>query len=972
MREIEGIDHTGADTFSISEQGIADTGRGMEELLSALPEVIAGKGRVALVEGAAGMGRSTLLDRLAEVGRGQGMTVLRAQCGPHERDFTFGLTRQLFRAVSPETRVRAAPSAGWMFGVFEGLFEQVALLARQSPFLMVVDDFHHADRESAQWVDFLARRINEVPVFLALASDPCVPSTHGGLETELALRPGSRAVALEPLTVPMVEQRVRTVLGRTADAVFVQECHAMSGGNPKLLSLLLREFARQAIAPVAERLPRATEAASPLLLDTLLTWLERYGEEVGAVARVFALLGEDDTPGLLQQLTGLSDRAVLSALTVLERIGLVRHDGRRGFVHVLGRQAVVSDLSPAERSAVLGRAALALHARQAPHDRVARLIVAAGHGEGDGAGDGTGGGGGGRGEAWQVDVLRSAASAASASGALETAVGYLRHAVAIAGSEAQRAELLVEVGVLEASVDIPSSVRHLDAARGLIDDPERRLRCLPLLAQGLFQCGLAEAAVELLDELAAELPPGETDALYRITGQRAMSMLAVGIGEGGSTPWTAGGRGPCAGGASATGGGPAGGVGPCGRPLELVSGETPGERVFLAALGLRTSMELGGADKAARLAVRALRHLDAEHEPAWAAALAVKVLRHADRLEAAGRAVDSFTACDLGAQPRTMRAVLLAEAALVRHRLGDLPAAVFHAEEALRLLPEPHLYSGFVAAAAMTVLFDRGGADAARDVERRFRNSPKNWLWPYFLVARAQVREADGQLRAALHDLAECGTLLARYGGDNPARVRWRSPAALLHHRLGQDEEARRLADEETALARRWGAPLVTARALRTVAMVGEPSRRAALLAESVAALDGSADRLELARSLTALGTALHEDGRTAEGRQVLRRALGIAQVASAQYLAEQAYQELLSTGARPRRFSQVGQHALTASQRRVADLAARGLSNEEIASRLYIAQRTVEFHLTHVYRKLGIRGRTELARTLDGSARTA
>jgi DNA-binding CsgD family transcriptional regulator len=84
--------------------------------------------------------------------------------------------------------------------------------------------------------------------------------------------------------------------------------------------------------------------------------------------------------------------------------------------------------------------------------------------------------------------------------------------------------------------------------------------------------------------------------------------------------------------------------------------------------------------------------------------------------------------------------------------------------------------------------------------------------------------------------------------------------------------------------------------------------------------------------------------------------------------LAERARADLLATGARPRRGPLTGPGSLTPSERRVADLAAEGRRNRESARVLYVSSKTVEVHLTSVYRKLGISTRSELRGALAGA----
>jgi DNA-binding CsgD family transcriptional regulator len=126
--------------------------------------------------------------------------------------------------------------------------------------------------------------------------------------------------------------------------------------------------------------------------------------------------------------------------------------------------------------------------------------------------------------------------------------------------------------------------------------------------------------------------------------------------------------------------------------------------------------------------------------------------------------------------------------------------------------------------------------------------------------------------------------------------------------------------------------------------------------------LEGSGARLEHARSLADLGAALRRAGKRVDARDALTRALDAAEVCGAAPLVGQVTTELRTAGFRPRRHRLVGPGALTPSERRVAEIAAGGASNREIAQALFVTTKTVEVHLTSAYRKLGVNRRGELA----------
>lgn len=134
---------------------------------------------------------------------------------------------------------------------------------------------------------------------------------------------------------------------------------------------------------------------------------------------------------------------------------------------------------------------------------------------------------------------------------------------------------------------------------------------------------------------------------------------------------------------------------------------------------------------------------------------------------------------------------------------------------------------------------------------------------------------------------------------------------------------------------------------------------------EAVDAAEASPARLEHTKALIALGSALRRAGLLSESREPLSRGLELAGHCGAGGLAEFARAELYSAGGRPRRDALSGPASLTSSEHRIADLAAAGNSNRAIAQALYITPKTVEVHLTSIYRKLGISARAQLAGAL-------
>jgi DNA-binding CsgD family transcriptional regulator len=273
--------------------------------------------------------------------------------------------------------------------------------------------------------------------------------------------------------------------------------------------------------------------------------------------------------------------------------------------------------------------------------------------------------------------------------------------------------------------------------------------------------------------------------------------------------------------------------------------------------------------------------------------------------------------------------------------------------------------AAFLAVAQM----ERGDLDQAEQALARAtteREVPDHAHWHAFLDARAQLGILRGNPRESLEDALECGRRFDAVGGRNPAFLPWRSRATLALTELGEDPaRAAALAAEEVDLARAWGATRSLGGALRVhgIALGGDGGLE--LLRESVAILEGSPAKLEQARSLVELGAALRRAGARAEAREPLKAGLELARRCGAVPLVERAYDELRAAGARPRKVLYTGVDALTASERRVAGMAASGMSNREIAQGLFVTVKTVEFHLGQAYRKLDISSRRQLASVL-------
>jgi DNA-binding NarL/FixJ family response regulator len=275
-----------------------------------------------------------------------------------------------------------------------------------------------------------------------------------------------------------------------------------------------------------------------------------------------------------------------------------------------------------------------------------------------------------------------------------------------------------------------------------------------------------------------------------------------------------------------------------------------------------------------------------------------------------------------------------------------------------------------VASGLGEVLVDRGELEEAERVLTEgplaapARELPHVYPYTWVLQTRGRLRLAQNRPQAAVEELGECGRRHEAIGQISPTIAPWRSLLAYALLDLDRGAEAERLVAEELERAQRAGAPRAIGIALRAAARLGDEIPR---LREAVAVLRRSEARLERARAHADLGAALRRAGQAEDARASLRCAVDLAHRCGADALEDHALAELRATGARPRRRVTTGTGALTPSERRIAELAAAGQQNREIAEALFVTMATVEFHLRNAYRKLGISSRTQLAGALGG-----
>ena len=220
----------------------------------------------------------------------------------------------------------------------------------------------------------------------------------------------------------------------------------------------------------------------------------------------------------------------------------------------------------------------------------------------------------------------------------------------------------------------------------------------------------------------------------------------------------------------------------------------------------------------------------------------------------------------------------------------------------------------------------------------------------------------------ALADFDQVEAREARWGRS--ILLEWRSPAAFAHYELGDRARALSLTHEDLAISDAWGAPRRRGMARAMLGVIEGGERGIEYLEAALPLLEQSGARLEHARAQINLGAALRRAGRPSEARAPLRAGLNQAMQCGGRALIGLAHDELAATGVRRfRRTMLSGNDALTPRERRIAEMAAQGLSNPAIARALFITRKTVEMHLGNAYRKLGINSRHEIAGALGAGA---
>jgi DNA-binding CsgD family transcriptional regulator len=930
---------------------LLDRAAELDAITAAIQSSSSGSGVALLVEGVAGIGKTRLLGHVCEQAAQAGMRALTARAAEFEDGYAWGVVGQLFEAEMRARGGRLADDAVALataaltggvrqgeedsFAVLHGLYWLTADIAQRVPLLLAVDDLHWADQPSQRFVAHLAHRLEGLAVLLLLT----VREPRSGTAQDKALiasvsaEPG--VVTLRPAALSMAAcgKMVKKALGAEPSPGFQDACRELTGGNPLLLRGLLASLTAEGARGTDAELPHLRRLTPGEVSRNVLLRLGRMPAAALAAARAIAVLGTTATTERAARLAGLENDACAEAIGALMAERLIEGERELRFVHPLVRSAVYQDLAPPVRQHWHKRTARMLDDQDVALAEVTVHLLAAAA----------------TGDAWVVDKLRRAADDARNRAAPDVAIQCLERALAEPPTASIRGDVLFELGRAQTFHAPAAAAGHLTDALARNPGWPRQGEIALALSQALALCGRFTDAIRVLQAATSALD-GSNSAI-------ADSLQAALLN---AARWD-----------------------PATRPVmwpmldQLQARAESGEELD-PQLHANVAIELtvAGRDceravRHAREAVRAAPQLMSLTSTALPEA--VCVLIYADLTGEAREATQAWLRL---AQQRGWplgSAIAASVESMIAKYEGDIRQTLAYGQQTLAYGQQAMvggddwistLATGFM----IPALIDQGAIDQARAMlEARNLSRQLGLTWPYNVIrhGRGRLHAAVGDHTAAVEDLLAAGDFQNRLGIPNPAVMTWRSDAALSLTALGDCRTARRLCTEEIELAQQWGTDRGLGIALRAAALAEGAGHGIELLTEAVSVLRRSPARLELARALLDLGAAHRRAGSRVKAREPLRESLDLARALGGTRIADHARQELVAAGGKPRRDAIRGPGALTPSELRVAQLAAAGQTNRQIAQALFVTQRTVEIHLTSTYGKLGISSRAELTAAL-------
>lgn len=915
--------------------------------LAAVQEMLggaaAGAGRSLLLSGPAGIGKSALVGHARDVARAAGFVVLSSTPTPVSATLSHGVVRDWLGPRARAGRPGIRPFDGPATGLAEGLRDAgpahqawnlasldyavtwvLESLADAQPLLLVVDDVQWADIGSLQLLDLLSARLPQMPAALLLAERAGERSVAPAILDRLAGR--ARRVEPGPLSVEGVElvRRRHAAAGRRAAPA--AELHRLTGGVPFLLHELLRA---------------GSDGSTPRgVVESVRDRLDRLGPEAVEVARTVAVLADEAALDAVADLVGMTVAELAGPLELLTEAGIVEiGTWRAAPSHPLVAEAIVSALSQQERSALHRAAAHYLAGQDRPTQVVASHLVHTLPGE----------------DPAVVRILRTAGEESLRTGAPDVAARQLLRAAEETRPETTDPQLVA----LAASAHLQAGHRTegLDLWAIALDraaDPDQLAAMLAELADLQMTMGEREAASSAYHRAVSVLAEAGHDS-------SSPQMRAVLVRMGLTRAMYEGARNDLVSVVTAA----------YRQPVER---DTHNDRLLFAVAAADLSVRSTDRALAHELALRALGDgslLAEETSEGFGFYVASAVLSWCDAYD------ENLHALEQAMDEARRRGSVLGFATasycrgLAHFRTGRLRTAITDFQSALDLRSRgwTDFASPAVAGAALTHLA-LGQPEEALALEPSLRDAARRggFVSAQPMATAGIVRAMHGDHVQALADYDAAAALMGDHT-DNASIVEWRELSAWSLLALGRRDEALELAETAVEHARGWGAPRTVGFALRTRARLAERDEALPLLREAVGLFESCdsldyRDRawLDLATLLLAGGESEHE-----EAVALLRAASDHGRKSGVEPVVRRAQQLLVRAGVAVADRVSGPSPSLTAGERRVAELAAGGATNREIAQKLFVTVKAVEWHLSNAYRKLGIASRRDLPAALYG-----
>ncbi|MGN6866875.1 MAG: helix-turn-helix transcriptional regulator [Solirubrobacteraceae bacterium] len=736
-------------------------------------------------------------------------------------------------------------------------------------------------------------------------------------------------MTLRELSPAASAQLTREALGNDAAEDFCTACHRATNGNPFILRELLEELRREGVTPSREHAGEIARVTPDGVKRAVLLRLSLLSAAARELAVAVAVGGGELALDEAAAIADLGSAAASVAADALGSAGILAPGTPLRFVHPLVREVVYAELPEHDRGERHRRAATRLAEAGADVHRVAVQLLQTPP----------------RGDGWALERLREAGRAALADGAGDAAAQFLRRALGEPPPQPDRVSVLRELAGAEALTESAAAIDRLEEALALATDQRVEAEVGLELLLMLFQHGQIPRAIELSHWLLARVPPGDRGFELRVTAVAVTGAILVPALHSHVDEFLS-------------------------HIPDDIPGDTTDERFALSARLAESMTRAVPMDEVGELATRVLaggrllEDVSSQELLYWNAASALVV---ADWFEGARDAIEA--AFEDARRRGSILGYSLSSSVrcLLAYRVGDIAEGAADGRQALHAAPagEIHIHA-YAVAFLIDCLIERGElseALALATAPEFMGELPDLFVFHLLRVARARTQIAAGDPGTGVEELLAVADAM-RLGRYSPSVCPWRARAVDGLIAVGRRDEARVLAEEALVFAEKTASGWAEAVACQALAAAA-PERATELLERAIEIAERRGLGLERARSLVSLGSHHRRHGRRQAATEMLEQGLEHSIACGALVLEERARAELIAAGSRPRRRTQTDGDALTPGERRVADLAAGGMTNREIAQALFVSLRTVETHLTHSYQKLGIDSRAQLAGAL-------